>query len=897
MTALPQPAALDMTTRVVMLRSQFDPRLLVVPLEPVRLRWTAASTTAAASQIGYQLRSRVMGDQWRDHPPIASRASIDVSDGSAALASREQREYAVRVATEDGWTGWSEEYRVEGGIASSEIVAVVIDTDSTIEGPVPTFRTEFTIDGDVARSRLYISALGVYTVRINGCEVTDSVLSPGWTSYQDRILLDTIDVSRFLVQGINAVAVTVADGWFRGRMGFAGRTAIYGDRIGALVQLEIDQADGSFACVISDESWRAGYGEIRSTSIYDGTTIDQRESTGDPSIAGFSDVDWSPVRTVPVDLSLFETRPVIPVRPVVELPTTLTQQGGVVRLDATQNIAGWLRLRVDGRAGDTIVIRHAEVLEPDGALHTAALRTAKATDTYILGSDGIVDLEPSFTFHGFRYAEVQLTGSTKVLEATAISISSDLTKRSTFSSSHAALDRFHENVRWSQRDNFISLPTDCPQRDERLGWTGDAQAFAPTANTLFDSEAFWSSWLRDLEADQTDEGGVASVVPNIIRHEDMMMLGTPTNTLGRAGWADAATIVPFAVYDSYGDPRILRSQLRSMQRWVAHLRTRAGRDLLVPREPFQYGDWLDPDAPGDRPWDSKVSSDFVANAFYVRSMRLLARAEGLVGDPAAASELLEHADRVAGATWDLWSDQAISTQTGGALAIEFGIAPHDQRSRVADALAESVRSENGRIATGFLGTPLVLFALSNTGHLEEAFQMLLRRDAPSWLYQVDMGATTVWERWDAIRPDGSIHSGKMDTTEGDSMISFNHYAYGAMVDWVYRTVAGLAPLSPGYERTRVAPRPASALTQAQASIATRFGELAIAWHLDADGDFVAQLTIPFGVEAELDLPTTASSVVTVNVITGASPQRLLRHGQHRVRVTFPAVVCTDAPAF
>jgi len=379
----------------------------------------------------------------------------------------------------------------------------------------------------------------------------------------------------------------------------------------------------------------------------------------------------------------------------------------------------------------------------------------------------------------------------------------------------------------------------------------------------------------------------------------MLMGGVPTENMGRAGWADAATIVPLAVYESYGSDEILVRQLDSMRRWVDHLRRRAGDAVTLPTDEFQFGDWLDPDAPGDRPWEAKVSSDYVANAFYVRSARLLAQAERLVGDASRAAGYDALADQVAAATFERWGEEAVTTQTGAALALEFDLAPAHRREAIAAGLAEDVRRENGRIATGFLGTPLVLFALSRHGYLDEAYLMLLRREAPSWLYQVDRGATTVWERWDAILPDGTIHSGAMDALpseeadrEEGSMLSFNHYAYGAMIDWVYRTVGGLAPdpADPGYRTVHVAPRPADGLHHATASIQTRQGRLAIEWRVD-DGVFEATLEVPFGSRALLDLPVTDESVVTVN---GGEAAGELGHGTHELRVTAPAVAYPSA---
>lgn len=887
-TALPEDTRFDSQTRIVRIESQYDARLLGVPAEGIRLSWAVESDDAHAEQRGYQLKSRA-GDaeHWQLGAAVTGSDAIGIAAPGTPLASRERRDYSVRIATESGWTEWSDALTVEAGIVAADLVAKVIDVPSAIEGPVPTLRREFELPSAPVKARLYLSSLGVNEMHINGVSVSDEVLAPGWTSYTERIVMATHDVTELLHGGTNAIAGIVGDGWYRGRMGFIDRTAIYGDRIGLIAQLELLFADGSTQLITTDTDWRGGFTGIESASIYDGTAIDLRLDAGDPSTVGFDDSQWASAAIVPADLTLFEPRIAAPVRVIAELPMAVSAASDRVMLDSGQNISGWVRLVVDGQAGDVVTVRHAEVLEPSGALHTAALRSAKATDVYTLAAAGETVLEPVFTFHGFQYADV--VSNARVVSATAIAISSDLAPRSSFESAHEALNQLHSNVSWSQRDNFVSLPTDCPQRDERLGWTGDAQAFAATANTLFDSEAFWRSWLRDVEIDQAEDGGVSSIVPDIIRAEDLMMGDGPINPMGRAGWADAATVVPLSVYEAYGSDEVLVRQLDSMRRWVGHLRQRAGDGIVLPTEPFQYGDWLDPDAPGDRPWQAKVSSDFVANAFYVQSTRLLATAERLVGDAAAAEELESLARVVSAESWRLWRDEAMNTQTGAALALEFGIAPDAERQAVAEALAANVRAENGRIATGFLGTPLVLFALSHNGHSEEAFQMLLRREAPSWLYQVDRGATTVWERWDAILPDGSIHAGDMDSREGDSMISFNHYAYGAVIDWVYRVVAGLAPDidAPGYALVHVAPRPAVGLDWARAAIETRLGTLSIDWALSEDGVVTIELHVPFGSTAALDLPVTADSTVTIN---GRPATATVGHGRHTIIVSDAAVV-------
>lgn len=880
MTAAPDLSLADDTTRVVNLRTQHGAGLLGVPGEGVRLTWEWTSGHRGAEQVAHQLATGAVGAEPEQGEIVHSRDSVAIPAGD--LGSGERRSFVVRIATAHGWTGWSEPLVVEAALDVGDLRARVIGIPSEVEGPAALLRTEFLVDRLPARARLRLSALGLVDAWINGHRAGDARLTPGWTSYQERVLLDTVDVTGLLREGANVIVLEVGDGWYRGRMGFAQRTQIYGDRSGAVAQ--IDTEDG--VLVATDASWRGGFGAVRSASIYDGTTIDLSHTPAGLHAPGFDDSGWVSAEVIEPDLGRFEPRSAPPVRVVAELDMARTAHEGGAQFDAGQNITGWVRLVVRGAAGQQVTVRHAEILEPSGELHTAALRSAAATDRYILDSDGEHVLEPQFTFHGFQYA--QISGDVEVVSATAIAISSDLPQRSTFRSASAALDRFHSNVFWSQRDNFVSVPTDCPQRDERLGWTGDAQAFAATASTLMDAEAFWRSWLRDLEIDQTDEGGVASVVPDIIRFEDMRMGSAYVDNMGRAGWADAATIVPWAVYEASGSDEVLRQQLRSMRRWVEHLRARAGGDFVLPTEPFQYGDWLDPDAPGAQPWQAKVSSDYVANAFYVHSTRLLARAEALVGDEVRATEYDALADRVAAETWRRWGTEAVTTQTGAALALEFGIAPDAERVSIADGLAANVRAEAGRISTGFLGTPLVLFALSNSGHLDEAYLMLLRRDAPSWLYQVDRGATTVWERWDAILPDGRIHSGAMDAgskEEGGSMLSFNHYAYGAVIDWVYRTVAGIAPAEPGYRVSRIAPHPAVGMDQAAASVDTPYGRLAIEWRLDGDVLRIS-LEVPFGTTADLDLPVTAGSEVTVD---GGAEAPQVGPGRHEITVTAPAV--------
>jgi alpha-L-rhamnosidase len=728
---------------------------------------------------------------------------------------------------------------------------------------------------------------------INGRPVSEDILTPGWTAYRDRLLVETYDVTDLLRLGRNVVTGVVGDGWYRGRLGWGpdGGRARYGTDVALFAQLEADLDDGGVLRVATDGEWRASIGAIRAADFYDGSEIDLREERDGWEMPDFDDATWAKVVEVPFDPAILEPRIAPPVRVAASIPVSPVEvRPGLFRTDGGQNVTGHVRIRVRGRRDQRVTVRHAEVLEPDGSLHTRALRSARATDTYVLADDQTVVLEPMFTFHGFRYAEIETEAD--VLDAAYVAISSDTPRRGTFESSDADLNRFHENVVWSQRDNFVSVPTDCPQRDERLGWTGDAQAFASTACTLFDAQSFWASWLRDLALDQDPVLGVPSVVPDVVIQGEAR--------LGRAGWADAATIVPWAVYESYGDVTVVRDQYPSMRGWIESLLRRCGPDGLLP-DSFQFGDWLDPTAPPDRPWQAQTDSTYLANAFFAYSARLTARAAALIGASSDAARYEDVANAVGSSTWARWREHLVSNQTGCAVAIQLGLVPDDERQGVGDTLAALVRATDGRVATGFLGTPLVLPALAATGHLEEAYLALLCREVPSWLYQVTRGATTVWERWDAIRPDGSIHSGVMtsppgvdDGGDGGHMLSFNHYAYGAVVDWIYRHVAGLAPdvTRPGYRRVIVAPRPDDSITFCKASLDAPQGLVSVAWRVEG-GSFSAVVDIPFGTTGLLDPPSGPSSVVVVDgrrLEGDARHSVVLASGRHTIEVTRPVLV-------
>jgi alpha-L-rhamnosidase len=889
--------------RVTDLRSQVPVGVLAAGPDPLRLTWRVTSLASGSSQLAYEVQASSAADF---KPPVTSSgvvtgdSQVAVADPAPALASREVRFHRVRIRTAEGWTDWSPVLRTEAGLLhpmdwSAVGVTVPDDAGRDRQAPAPLLRREFGLGMEVVRARLYVSSLGLHHVRINGMAVSEDLLAPGWTTYHHRLLAETYDVTALLRRGPNVVVATLGDGWYRGRLGWDPKDdrGVYGRELALLAQLELELSDGTTQRIVTDGDWLATTGEVLLADLYDGSIIDIRLRDAGVHLPGHDTSGWRPVAVVPIDLAVVTPRMAPPVRPVAVIPVDpVVRPGGCIQFDGGQNIAGFVRLRVRGRRGVIVTVRHAEVLEPDGSLHTRSLRSAKATDVYTLADDGAIDLVPMFTFHGFRFAEVETSAT--ILNAAFIAISSDTPVRSSFACSDPRLDRLHDNVVWSQRDNFVSVPTDCPQRDERFGWTGDAQAFAPTASTLFDSQAFWASWLRDVALDQDDVLGVPSVVPDVVVAGDLRF--------GRAGWADAAAMVPWAVYESYGDPAILRDQLDSLRRWIASLVAREGADGLLGTS-LQFGDWLDPDAPAERPWDAKTNPDFLANAYYSWSARLAGDAASLLGDASWAAECHAIADRVARATWARWGDHAITTQTGCAVGLRFGLVPSAERVAVTAALSRLVRDVAGRVSTGFLGTPLILPALTDVGLIDEAYLMLLRRTMPSWLYQVDQGATTVWERWDAILPDGSIHSGAMSTPpdmpvpEGREphMLSFNHYAYGAVIDWVYRHVAGIAPdpTRPGYRGVVFAPKPAVGVDWARASVDGPYGPVAIDWRIDEAGALVADIELPFGSSGTFVVPDTAGSLVTVDGVAGQATSRL-GHGRHRVTVSSPRIAGSGA---
>jgi alpha-L-rhamnosidase len=731
----------------------------------------------------------------------------------------------------------------------------MISPDEDFAG-APLLRREVRLEpghGDVVGATLHATAHGVFGASLNGAPVSDDVLSPGWTSYEWRLRYrsyDVTDLVRSAPDGDVVLGLALGNGWFRGRLGWGGGRAYYGKELGALAQLEIVFADGHRQAVGTDETWQAGPSDVVGNDLYDGETIDARRRDDGWQRTGFAAEGWVGVHAS----EGFDTAVLTPylgpavvrheeVRPV----RIWSSPSGRTLIDFGQNLVGWLRFTVRGERGSMMTIRHAEVLE-NGELGVRPLRSAKATDRFVL-SGGEDTFEPTLTFHGFRYAEVDgWPGELTPESLVAVVVHSDLRRIGEFACSHELLNQLHRNVVWGLRGNVVDVPTDCPQRDERLGWTGDLAVFAPTAVFLFDVEDFLRDWLADLAQEQrAADGRVPFVIPDVLKYIPRPPeYPVPEST---AIWGDAAVWVPWALWQAYGDVRVLEEAYDAM---AAHVRR--VESLLSPNglwdTGFQFGDWLDPTAPPDKPIQAKADPGVVATACLYRSAMLTAEAAELLGRAADA----EHFQALAERTRAAFSEHYVSAdgtvksdaQTVYALAIVFALLDEPLRQKAGDRLATLVAESGYRIATGFAGTPFVTDALTATGHLDDAYRLLLQQECPSWLYSVTMGATTVWERWDSMLPDGSINPGEMT--------SFNHYALGAVADWMHRVIGGVAAAEPGYRTVRVAPRPGGGLTWARTALETRHGRIAVEWRLDDDGRLEIDVTLPDEVTAEVDLP-------------------------------------------
>ncbi len=819
----------------------------VVSIARPKVSWVVRTEQADWFQTGAEIALE-LSDGSRKVSPVESGDSVLVEWPFEDLTPRQRGEVRVRVRDGEQWSQWSSPTAFTATFLGdrewhAEFIGLAAPTTpaQTVQ-----LRREFTVGEGLERATLYATAHGVYQAWANGTEVDDEVLKPGWTPYQFRLVHETSDVTAHLSQGSNVLAVALSGGWFTERYGFQGQAdPFYGEQPSFAGQLLLEYADGTSEWISTDQTWRiTGDGPWLAAGIYLGEDYDASRAQEGWTLPGFDDSGWEAAQSKePGVVPGARTSP--PARRVQEVPVAqvLTSPSGKTLLDFGQNLVGRLRIRVRGEAGSTVALRHAEVLE-DGELGTRPLRAARAADSYTLAGHGEEIWTPRFTFHGFRYAEVTgWPGELDPSDIVAEVLFSDMRRTGWFESSHEMLNRLHENVVWGMKGNFFYLPTDCPQRDERMGWTGDIQMFVPTASFLHDCNAFLSSWLVDLALEQEAAGGgVAFVVPDVL-HSGR----TPA-----AAWGDAATVVPWTLHQRFGDVEVLSRQYASMKAWVELLLDLAGERHLW-EGGFQFGDWVDPDAPADEPARAKTDPDVVASAYLYHSTNLLAHTAELLGHSEDAARYAQESELIRQAWLAEYVTQGgrivSDAQTAYALAITYGIARGELADRLGERLAWLARRDGYRISTGFVGTPLVNDALTSTGQLEAAGRMLLQTDCPSWLYSVTMGATTIWERWDSMLPDGSINPGEMT--------SFNHYALGAVADWMHRVVAGLAAEEPGYKKIRIAPRPIAGLEWAKARHDGPYGMIEVGWKRDGDTVRVSAV-VPPNSSAVVDLPGLAA---------------------------------------
>lgn len=734
--------------------------------------------------------------------------------------------------------------------------AVCVTADAE-RGAALLFTTSIALPGTggaVAAARLVATSHGLYECAINGVPVTDSVLNPGWTSYEWRLQYQVFDVTALVQAAGNALRLSarVGNGWFRGDLGFDGAMINYGSDIGLLVALEIIHSDGHAQLVTTGPDWTATRCDVTDNSLYAGQRIDAR-------LRGVPQRELA-VRTASFDFSVLvpQLKPLITRQEVVAPLRIWTSPAGATLVDFGQNLVGWLRIRTGGPAGTEIVVRHAEVLE-DGELSTRPLRGASATDTFVLSDRDVDEFEPTFTFHGFRYAEVAGwpgglnidTVEPGALEA--VVVHSDMRPTSTFACSEPLVNQLVRNSVWGQKGNFLDVPTDCPQRDERLGWTGDIATYAATAAFQFDCADFLHAWLLDVAAEtrHNTRSAVPVVVPDVFKRAQK----TVFPDLGpQAIWGDAAVWVPQAVWATYGDLDRLATHYPVMALHLESVLPRLSESGLWDRD-VQLGDWLDPAAPVDQPWKSSADPSVVATACLYRSARFAAQAAhtlGIADDAHRWESLAERTRRAFRNSYVFTAADGMSGRitsdcsTVYALAIYFGLLDQHESVWAGNRLAEIVSTNAYRVTTGFAGTPYVTWALSETGHVQDAYHLLLTRDCPSWLYPVTMGATTIWERWDSMLPDGSVNPGEMT--------SFNHYAFGAVADWIYQVVAGIRSDSPGYRKIKIEPMPGPGIDWVKASYHSRVGLIEVQWSIE-DGRFDLDVTTPDGVDCVITLPS------------------------------------------
>jgi alpha-L-rhamnosidase len=821
--------------------------------DEISLGWAIESEARGTMQNAYQIRIGLTagGDEVWDSGRVASDRQIDIPlPTDVRLAAATRYHWQVRIWNgEEVASDWSAPAWFETGLLSaadwSGAEWIVQATSSGAGATRPLLRGVVALPREVRSARLYASARGIYQLSINGQKVGDQQLAPGWTDYHQRIQSQTYDVTPLLHQGINVIGAALGDGWYRGKVGLNWHH-VYGDTLALVGKLRVTYADGSTEDFNTGSGWLTAAGPFVLADLQDGEHYDARLEQPGWDRADFDASTWTPVAVVAGDMTKLVPQPDEPVRVTQVLSTRerTTPAPGEFVYDLGQNMVGVARIKLTGKKDQTVRFRYAEELyrlgERRGRLYTDNLRSAKATDTYTFARDETVTYQPTFTQHGFRYVEITgLDSPPEAGDVQGVVLGSDLPDIGELRLSHSMLDQLVRNIRWGQRGNFLSIPTDTPARDERLGWTGDIAVFAPTASRFQDTRAFLSKWMDDMRDAQKADGNIPAIVPQPRREFDETGVG----------WSDAFIAVPYAVWRATGDARIVRRNwdaMRRFYRFVHESATKDGNLLEEGRSSWFSGDWLNLENV-DRLAEHRV----IATAYFAENTRMMAEMAAAMGQDDQAKEWTALVPKIRDAFTAAYRhpDGSIhmGTQTVYAMALGMGlIADPAQREQTAARFVDKLAADNYHLKTGFLGTPWLLPALTHIGRDDLAMRLLLNEDYPSWGFEISMGATTMWERWNTIRADGEF--GPVD------MNSFNHYAYGAVGDWMFQHLGGLQILEPGYKKSRIAPLIGhSALNHAHGSIRTPYGLLACEWTL-IDGALKLVATVPPGMTAEIVIP-------------------------------------------
>ncbi|AFC30614.1 alpha-L-rhamnosidase [Paenibacillus mucilaginosus 3016] len=823
-----------------------------------RLSWRLEAEERGFEQSAYHVLvasseeklARDIGDLW-DSGMVPSTAMAHIEYAGLPLQSECAYYWKTRVRDREGnISAWSTTAQWTMGLLKrGEWRSRWIGRrpEPSMEGslqPCPFFRKVFTTRGPIKRALVHATALGVYELYVNGVRI-GGYFAPGWTDYEKRVQVQTYDITDSVREGDNVFGAVLGDGWYAGTVGFLGRH-VYGKRPLFLLQASIEYEDGRRERVTTDGSWRTSDGPIRYSDMIKGECYDARLELTGWNEAGYDDSGWAApeVRSGYNGMLTAALEP--PIRILEERkPVSIRRtEAGTFIFDMGQNMVGWTEIAVTGKPGGRIVVSHAEMLNPDGTLYLDNLRQAVQQDCYICRGTGEVErYEPHFTFHGFRYVElIGFEGEADLDTITGKVVHSDTPVTGTLETSDDMINRLYRNIVWGQRGNFLSVPTDCPQRDERLGWTGDAQIFARTASYNMDVSRFFTKYMLDIADCQQASGAFTDVAPDAgwIRHKmwnDRLNWFAPDNS----GWGDAGVIIPWTLYTMYGDTRILSTHYEAMQRWMAYLE--GTTDGLVRPGYANYADWLS--------IGENTPNEVLATAYFAYDALLMSRIAAILGHDEDSGSYGALHEKIAAAFRGAFvaQDGTIygDTQTVYVLALSFGLLTETLRDSAISRLVGKIRANGDRLTTGFLGVGYLLPALTDHGRADIAYSLLKQEQFPSWMYSIRHGATTIWERWDGWTEEKGFQTPGMN--------SFNHYSLGSVGEWMYRYMAGIEadPDAPGFARTIIRPHPGGGLQYVRAAYESLYGEIRVSWHREGER-FRLEVTIPPGTKAKVVVP-------------------------------------------